>query len=92
MHSLRPALSHAEMVAGIVHWARNLPPLLAARTAGLRYALVVGKVLRQILVLLWKVVRLVLWKWLRPRLMRFAMIAAALVGVILLVVAVLGRL
>ncbi|WP_437281504.1 hypothetical protein WME90_13395 [Sorangium sp. So ce375] len=51
-----------------------------------------GKVLRQILVLLWKVVRLVLWKWLRPRLMRFAMIAAALVGVILLVVAVLGRL
>ncbi|WP_437908978.1 hypothetical protein WME95_14505 [Sorangium sp. So ce327] len=51
-----------------------------------------GKVLRQILVLLWKVARLVLWKWLKPRLMRFAMITAALVGIILLVVAVLGRL
>lgn len=90
--ALRPALSDAEAVAGFVHWARNLPPLLAARAAGLRYALVVGKVLRQILVLLWKVARLVLWKWLKPRLMKFAMITAALVGVILLVVAVLGRL
>ncbi|WP_433935755.1 hypothetical protein AB3662_13615 [Sorangium cellulosum] len=51
-----------------------------------------GKVLRQILVLLWKVARLVLWRWLKPRLTRLVMITAALVGVILLVVAVLGRL
>ncbi|WP_437337773.1 hypothetical protein [Sorangium sp. So ce394] len=51
-----------------------------------------GKVLWQILALLWKVARLVLWKWLKPRLMRLMMIAAAVVGVILLVVAVLGRL
>ncbi|WP_437592756.1 hypothetical protein [Sorangium sp. So ce1000] len=59
---------------------------------GLRYALVVGKVLWQILALLWKVARLVLWKWLKPRLMKLVMITAALVGVVLLVVAVLGRL
>ncbi|XXX80585.1 hypothetical protein WMF30_17670 [Sorangium sp. So ce134] len=51
-----------------------------------------GKILWQILALLWKVARLVLWKWLKPRLMRLMMITAALVGVILLVVAVLGRL
>ncbi|MGK4005916.1 hypothetical protein WMF31_25035 [Sorangium sp. So ce1036] len=51
-----------------------------------------GKVLWQILALLWKVARLVLWRWLKPRLARFMMLAAALVGIILLVVAVLGRL
>lgn len=50
------------------------------------------KLLWQILVLLWKVARLVLWKWLKPRLARFAMITAALVGLILFVAFVLGRL
>lgn len=66
--------------------------MLGARATRLSYAPVVGKVLRQILVLLWKVARLVLWRWLKPRLARFMMLTAALVGVILLVVAVLGRL
>ncbi len=66
--------------------------MLGARATGLSYAPVVGKVLRQILVLLWKVARLVLWRWLKPRLTRFMMLTVALVGVILLVVAVLGRL
>lgn len=66
--------------------------MLGARARGLRYALLVGKVLWQILALLWKVVRLVLWRWLKARLAKLMVITAALVGVILLVVAVLGRL
>jgi hypothetical protein len=52
----------------------------------------VGKVIRQILVLLWKVVRLVLWNWLKPKLTRMLLITVALLGVILFIAAVLGRL
>lgn len=40
------------------------------------------KVIREILILLWRVVKTVLWKWLRPRLRKFAVLAVALVAVI----------
>lgn len=70
---------------------RSAAPV-GACAPGLRYASVVRKILWQILVLLWKVIRLVLWQWLKPRLAKFAMITAALVGVILFVAFILGRL
>jgi len=50
----------------------------------------VKKVIREILVLLWKVVRTVLWKWLKPRLRRFAffaVMAIAVLGVLTVLVA-----
>ena len=50
------------------------------------------KIIREILVLLWKVVRLVLWKWLKPRLARMVMLAAAFVGIVVFIVVVLSRL
>jgi hypothetical protein len=52
----------------------------------------VGKVIRQILVLLWKVLRLVLWRWLRQRLPKLLLVAATLIGFIVFVAFVLGRL
>jgi hypothetical protein len=69
-----------------------LPTLAEARIARLRYARGVWKVIRQILVLLWKVARLVLWRWLKLRLTRMLLVTAALVGVIVFVAVVLGRL
>jgi hypothetical protein len=68
------------------------PKLAQARPVRVRYALGVGKVIRQILVLLWKVVRLVLWRWLRQRLARIVLVTAALIGVLMFVAFVLGRL
>ena len=50
-----------------------------------------GKVIRQILVLLWKVLKLVLWRWLRQRLPKI-LLFTALIGLFLFVVVVLGRL
>ena len=52
----------------------------------------VRKIIREIIVLLWKVLRVFLWKWLRPRLGRFVMGAAVFIGLIVLAVVLLSRL
>ena len=46
----------------------------------------------EILVLLWKALRVVLWKWLRPIMGKVAVYAAVMVGVVLLVVVLVSRL
>jgi hypothetical protein len=51
----------------------------------------VGKVIREILVLLWKVFRKVLWKWLKPILARVAIIGLLVVAVVAVAIVVLGR-
>ncbi len=53
--------------------------------------LLVRKIILEILVLLWKALRVVLWKLLRPLLGRFAMYAAVAVGVVLLIVMIVSR-
>lgn len=50
------------------------------------------KIIREIITLLWKVLRLVLWKWLKPRLARYVMYTVAFVGLIVMVVYMLTRL
>ncbi|HSN98765.1 MAG TPA: hypothetical protein VLS89_10790 [Candidatus Nanopelagicales bacterium] len=50
------------------------------------------KIIREILALVWKVLRLVLWRWLRPRLGKIFMGAAVFVGLIVVAVVVLSRL
>ena len=52
---------------------------------------VVRKIILEVLVLLWKALRLVLWKWLRPLLGRIAMVAAVAVGLVLLIVMLVSR-
>jgi hypothetical protein len=52
----------------------------------------VRKIILEILVLLWKALRVVLWKWLRPIMGRIVMYAALLVGLVLLVVVLASRL
>ncbi|MCC6556941.1 MAG: hypothetical protein IT372_28645 [Polyangiaceae bacterium] len=51
-----------------------------------------SKIIREILALLWKVIRLVLWKWLRPRIGRILMMTAAFIGFIVLVIVLITRL
>jgi hypothetical protein len=51
----------------------------------------VRKIILEILVLLWKALRVVLWKWLRPLLGRFAMYLAVAVGLVLLIVMIVSR-
>lgn len=50
------------------------------------------KIITEILVLLWKAFKLVLWKWLRPILGKIAFFAALFVGVIALVVYIVSQL
>ena len=50
------------------------------------------KIITEILVLLWKALRVVLWKWLRPILGKVAVYAAVAVGLVLLIVMVVSRL
>ena len=50
------------------------------------------KIITEILILLWKALRVVLWKWLRPLLGRLAFFAAVAVGVVLLIVMLVSRL
>jgi hypothetical protein len=52
----------------------------------------VRRIIREILVLLWKLLRLVFWKWLRPRLGRIMTFTALFIGFIILVVFLLTRL
>ena len=49
------------------------------------------KIIFEILLLLWKALRVVLWKWLRPILGRITVYAAVAVGVVVLLVMILGR-
>ena len=49
------------------------------------------KIITEILVLLWKALRVVLWKWLRPIMGKLAVYAALMVGVVLLVVVLVSR-
>ncbi len=49
------------------------------------------KIIWEILVLLWKALRVVLWKWLRPLLGKIAFFAAVFVGLILLIVMIFSR-
>ncbi len=52
----------------------------------LSYARRVRKVITEILVLLWKAFKLVLWKWLRPILGKIAFFSVLFVGLIALIV------
>jgi hypothetical protein len=45
----------------------------------------VRKIIREVLVLLWKVFRLVLWKWLKPilgKVVFYGLILAAIIGIV----------
>jgi len=52
----------------------------------------VRKIIREILILLWKALRLVLWKWLRPILGKSVVYAALAVGLVVLIVMIVSRL
>ena len=49
------------------------------------------KIILEILILLWKALRVVLWKWLRPVLGRITFYAAVAVGLTVLLVMILTR-
>jgi hypothetical protein len=51
----------------------------------------VRKIILEILRLLWKALRVVLWKWLRPILGKLAVYAVLAVGLVLLIVMILSR-
>jgi hypothetical protein len=51
----------------------------------------VKKIILEILVLMWKALKLVLWKWLRPMMGRILMYAAVLIGLIVLLVMIFTR-
>lgn len=50
------------------------------------------KILPELLKLIWKALRLVLWKWLGPIMKRFAWLGLIVVGVVTLVILVVARL
>ncbi|APR86978.1 hypothetical protein A7982_12327 [Minicystis rosea] len=47
------------------------------------------KIIREILVLLWKALRLVLWKWLRPMLGRIVLYTVLAVGLVILLITIM---
>lgn len=47
------------------------------------------KIIREILVLLWKALRLVLWKWLRPMLGRIVLYMVLAVGLVILLITIM---
>ncbi len=49
------------------------------------------KIIRELVILLWKALRLVLWNWLRPILGRIALYAVVAVGLVLLLVMIVTR-
>jgi hypothetical protein len=51
----------------------------------------VKKIILEILVLMWKALKLVLWKWLRPMMGRILLVAAALIGLIVLLVMIFTK-
>jgi hypothetical protein len=56
-----------------------------------RYAVGVQKIIREILVLLWKAFRLVLWKWLKPILGRIFFFTVLFTGLIALLIFIATR-
>lgn len=56
----------------------------------MRYPASVAKVIWQILKLLWKVFRTVIWKWLRPILTKVGFGLIVLVGIIVAIVVLAG--
>jgi hypothetical protein len=52
----------------------------------------VRKIILEILILLWKAIRVILWKWLRPILGKVAVYAAVAVGLVVLIVMIASRL
>ena len=52
----------------------------------------VNKIIREVLVLLWKAFRLVLWKWLRPLLGQIVLYSVLLVGLVIALVIFATRL
>lgn len=54
------------------------------------YARRVNKIIREVLALLWKLFKVVFWKWLKPLLGKFALVAAIVVAVIVAAV-LMGR-
>jgi hypothetical protein len=58
---------------------------------GFAKILLVRKIILEILLLLWKALRVVLWKWLRPILGKVAFYAAVAVGLVLLIVMIVSR-
>ena len=44
------------------------------------------KIIREILVLLWKALRLVLWKWLRPMIGKIVLYTIVAVGLVILLI------
>ena len=57
-----------------------------APPSALSYARLVRKVITEILVLLWKAFKLVLWKWLRPLFGKIAFFSVVFVGLIALII------
>jgi hypothetical protein len=51
----------------------------------------VRKIILEILRLLWKALRVVFWKWLRPILGKVVVYAALAVGLVVLIVMILSR-
>jgi hypothetical protein len=51
----------------------------------------VQKIIREILVLLWKVFRLLLWKWLKPMLGRIIFYSVVLMSILALLVFIATR-
>jgi hypothetical protein len=51
----------------------------------------VRKIITEILLLLWKALRVVLWKWLRPLLGRIAVFAVLAVSLVVLIVMIVTR-
>jgi hypothetical protein len=51
----------------------------------------VRKIILEILRLLWKALRVVLWKWLRPLLGKIVVYVAVAVGLVVLIVMILSR-
>ena len=49
------------------------------------------KIIREILVLLWKAFRLLLWKWLKPILGRIVFYGVVLLGVLLMLIFIATR-
>jgi hypothetical protein len=56
-----------------------------------RYHPPVRKIIREILVLLWKALRLVLWKWLRPILGKIALYAILAIGAVVILIVLASR-
>jgi hypothetical protein len=70
---------------------RARPAERLAPPPGFAKILPVRKIILEILLLLWKAIRVVLWKWLRPILGKVAVYAVVAVGLVLLIVMIVSR-